>query len=233
MRAECPPELWEVVSKCLQKAPAARYADLGQLAQALASFAPERSRACIRRILWLTEDNRTSTIKSSLFTDSYDRVPTNPAQPRRRWLLAGVLASALGLGLGLFLMRGARGPVTVRVSSGVIPASSVVPAPEGASAIASVSAPQGASASPIVLVSNSAASPVESPPTHRKSAAPSPVTRSRARSTIEPESASAPQHQPEVTPKQTESRTPTAPIAPDNGSDRTKAWLMQPIVERK
>ena len=105
MRADCPTELWEVIDRCLKKDPAQRFADLGKLARAIAPFAPERSRPCVGRILWLAESNKSSTIKSSLFADSYDRVTTNPPRRRRRWLLAGGVATGVSLGLGVLVTR--------------------------------------------------------------------------------------------------------------------------------
>ena len=106
LRVDCPSELWSAVARCLAKDPVDRFVDLGELTRALAPFAPDRSRSCIGRILWLTENNKSSTIKSSLFTDAYDRVTTNPPRRGHRWMVAGGIATSLGLGLGIFVARG-------------------------------------------------------------------------------------------------------------------------------
>ncbi|MDI1483651.1 serine/threonine-protein kinase [Polyangium sp. y55x31] len=49
-REDLPPELGEVVLRCLQKEPAGRFQTVAELADALAPFVPERSRALLDRI---------------------------------------------------------------------------------------------------------------------------------------------------------------------------------------
>ncbi len=105
IRRDCPAELWEVVARCLQKDPLHRYADLGELAHALAPLAPERSRASIARIRWTADVNIQTTTRPSTFSDSYDRVSTNPHRNRYRWVVAGGIASTVGIGLSLTTIR--------------------------------------------------------------------------------------------------------------------------------
>lgn len=87
LRPECPAELWTVVNRCLAKDPALRYAHLGELAKALAPFAPDRSRACIARILFTSSTNDTSSPRTSPFSDSFDRVMTQRDYGRLRPVL--------------------------------------------------------------------------------------------------------------------------------------------------
>lgn len=105
VRRDCPPELWGVVKRCLEKAPLKRYLDLGELAQALAPLAPERSRASIARIRWTVEANSQSSTRPSAFSDSFERSTTLAGRSRSRWLIAGGLASTVGIGLSLAAMR--------------------------------------------------------------------------------------------------------------------------------
>jgi serine/threonine-protein kinase len=49
LRPDLPPELYEVVARCLQKAPAERFADAAELAEALQPFAPASSSAIVER----------------------------------------------------------------------------------------------------------------------------------------------------------------------------------------
>jgi serine/threonine-protein kinase len=53
-RADVPAGLEAIVAKCLQKDRTQRYANIGELAQALLEFAPERSRISIERVLHLS-----------------------------------------------------------------------------------------------------------------------------------------------------------------------------------
>jgi serine/threonine protein kinase len=51
MRPDVPPELEAVLARCLEKTPAARFANVGALASALAPFGPPRSEVSVERIL--------------------------------------------------------------------------------------------------------------------------------------------------------------------------------------
>jgi eukaryotic-like serine/threonine-protein kinase len=241
LRTDCPPALWEVITKCLQKDPDERFGDLGQLAQALTPFAPERSRPCIGRILWLTEATRTSTIKASLFNGSYDRVMTNPTQRRRRWMIAGGIASTIGLGIGLLGMRAHHARPLARVSSPVrIPlnlspghsASSTgrerEPMPSAAperepmlpvevpAALADVAAPS--------VVGSSVAAAGKSGRRHKpKPPSATGISRTTPTASVSDTAATPPYEAP--------SPLPSNAIANDN--EKTGDWLMPPVTERK
>ncbi|MBL9026044.1 MAG: serine/threonine protein kinase [Myxococcales bacterium] len=49
-RSDVPPAMRDVILRCLQKDPAMRFADVGELAEALAPFAPARAQASLLRI---------------------------------------------------------------------------------------------------------------------------------------------------------------------------------------
>lgn len=105
LRRDCPLELWEIIAKCLQKDPANRYDDLGQLAEALAPMAPERSRGSVGRIRWTADANGPETTRALAVSDSYDRVVTTPHRNRLRWVIAGGIAFIFGIGLSVVAIR--------------------------------------------------------------------------------------------------------------------------------
>jgi serine/threonine-protein kinase len=53
-RADLPPGVEAIISKCLEKDRTDRYANVGELARALLEFAPDRSRVSVERVLHLT-----------------------------------------------------------------------------------------------------------------------------------------------------------------------------------
>jgi len=232
LQSDCPPALWEVVTKCLQKDPDERFGDLGQLAQALAPFAPERSRPCIGRILWLTEATRTATIKSSLFNGSYDRVTTNPTQRRRRWLVAGGIASTIGLALGLLGMRVHHQRPLPRVSSPGHSVSSTGREHEPMPSAAPVREPMLPVEVPAALADVAAPAVVSSSVTAAgktrgaiKPRALSGTTRSRTTPTASVSDTAA------TPPHETPRPLPSNAIANDN--EKPGDWLMPPVTERK
>lgn len=133
VRAELPPGVSEIVNKCLRKNPRERFTDLGQFARALAPFAPDRSRVCIARILWLAERAHTATEHTSLFTDSYDRVPTSPMRQPRRLLLASGITATIALGVGLLVTRSVQERPLAKVSYAIGGEDSATRVPEPAS----------------------------------------------------------------------------------------------------
>ena len=105
IRNDCSTPLWDVVERCLRKNPDERFSNLGEFAKALSVFAPERSKGAIARICWTADVSSTCPTRASLFSDSFDRVMTNPRYARRRWVIAGGVASVLAIGLSLVAHR--------------------------------------------------------------------------------------------------------------------------------
>jgi eukaryotic-like serine/threonine-protein kinase len=105
IRGDCPTELWAVVNRCLRKDKSQRFTDLGELAQALAPHAPERSRASIARIRWTVEANSQSSTRPSTSSGVYDRAVTPTGRGHSRWWIAGSIASSVGIGLSLAALR--------------------------------------------------------------------------------------------------------------------------------
>jgi len=132
LRAGCPeaPEgLAAVVRRCLEKDPAHRFGSIAELAQALAPYAPERSRLSIERI----------ARAAGAVTASLPDAAATPAR-RRRTLLLGA-ATALALGTALLAAR--RAPV---VAESAVAASPSPPAPSASTAMAPGPDPQAISA---------------------------------------------------------------------------------------
>lgn len=230
LRTDCPPALWEAVTKCLQKDPDERFGDLGQLAQALTPFAPERSRTCIGRILWLTEATRTSTIKSSLFNGSYDRVMTNPTQRRRRWLIASGIASTIGLGLGLLGMRVSHERPGARVSNQAKPSISTARAHEPTLPGTSERQALPSAEVPVVHTDIDAPPLAGTTPTGKPRVTPNP----RASSAIagsRPPPAPSDSGPSDTLPHETPS--PASSNATTSNDEKAADWLMQPVKERK
>jgi serine/threonine-protein kinase len=72
LRPEAPPELERVILRCLEKDAAGRYPDVGELARALAPFAPKRALACVDRAEGIV---RTATLP----VDFVEPPPPSPA----------------------------------------------------------------------------------------------------------------------------------------------------------
>jgi eukaryotic-like serine/threonine-protein kinase len=229
LRQDCPAELWEVVSKCLQKTPEKRFADLGEFAKALVPFAPERSRACIARIRWTVDETKQGVTHPSLFSDSYDRVTTNPKRRRYRWVIAGSIASTVGIGLSLIPMRRASHTVDLRPSPSNRISNDRAPEPQpSVSARLDENPVPNATASASASVAGVAAAP-RSPPLQSTSK----PTASR----------SAEQHAPlaprSSAPAREVARATSPPSAtassahPNDTPTNQTLWPMAPVTERK
>jgi eukaryotic-like serine/threonine-protein kinase len=101
LRPDCSTELWKIVARCLEKEPERRFAHLAELALALAPMAPNRSSGSIDRIRWTADSAHQPASRPSCFSTCHDRTVTNSTRGSHRWLLAGGLASTLGVGLTL------------------------------------------------------------------------------------------------------------------------------------
>jgi len=90
LRPDLPAALVPVVSKCLEKDRAKRYANVAELAKALAPFAPQRARASVQRIIRTVESPGVTTGMLDLPPSDHDRtsdMPTAESVPasRRAW----------------------------------------------------------------------------------------------------------------------------------------------------
>lgn len=102
LRANVPPELVAVVSRCLEKNPAARYANAAELAEALAPFAsPSGGRMAERARLALARTSEALALGWSPSRPSIDvlpsHAPSSPSSPSVR-AVAGESGSASGTG---------------------------------------------------------------------------------------------------------------------------------------
>ena len=185
-RPDLPAGLWEVVAKCLEKKPNDRYANVGQLADALAAFAPPQSSATLVRISRLAGNlPPTSAVRSSSPSErphlelvvqplghtasswTPDRTtPLVPRSPKRLWFAVAIVSALVGSG-GAFAL--AHEGVTLRSlgawrsaaasSTGAV-ASAVVPPQTGVPSPAEIAT---AAAVAIAPASAAPASPATTP----------------------------------------------------------------------
>ncbi len=173
-RGDVPEALSSVIDRCLQRDRNQRYANVGELALALAPFATAESHASVRRITALLTEGQLGPHKESEETNNVDAAAAAaasepqdepslgtqsafaqnaPAKPRRFKLALGL---ALGLAsvfaAGFFALRHAGGPIAQAASSAA--ASSAA----ASSAAAAPSAVPAASAAPAASVAEPAAS---------------------------------------------------------------------------
>ena len=165
-RAELPEGLAELVAKCLEKEPDSRFANVAELAEALAPYAPARSAATLARIA-----RQTSTSVTEPSADARSEpmpAPTAATAPGGRsrfpalWIVIGALVVAVVV---LLVMR--REPPVSPTSSPAAPLASAPPTAFGstlgpaASASSSVAAatPPSATARPASSVAKTAPTP--------------------------------------------------------------------------
>jgi serine/threonine-protein kinase len=147
-RPEVPIELEEVIVRCLEKEPAARFASVGELAQRIGPFAPSDMAPLVGRVGRISARTHASSEPPHADAPDFERPPrfaaTGEALARSRsgsiglpsgarpfWIGAGVLVVGL---LGLVVARG--------------PWSAPSPSPALASTFASPSAMQGTATGP-------------------------------------------------------------------------------------
>ena len=192
-RPETPPGLSAVIERCLQKDPAQRFGNVSDLANALASFAPMRSRLSVERIskvlraAGLTTASLAPPAESSAAarvgdstSAAWSPTSTSSSRPASRWPLWLGLSAALlvGAGLAALALRGGHGDVATPSASPAPPLAheaaasptqvELAPAPSVAQApsvAAPSSAPSAASA-----VANAVVAPRPTP--HRPNPAP-------------------------------------------------------------
>jgi eukaryotic-like serine/threonine-protein kinase len=206
-RPDTPPGLWAVIERCLQKDPAQRFGNVSDLANALSSFAPARSRLSVERIsrVLRAAGVATASLAPPPETGAAARVgdstsaawsPSSTSSSRRSGKLP------LLLGLGAVLVAGALAAVALRGGHG-----------EGAAASAPVpSVAPPAAAAPAAVQLAAAPSAVEAPVAAAASPAPSsaPVAPSAAAAAPRPAAA-----RPKAVPaKHVEPAPAPAPVAP-------------------
>jgi serine/threonine-protein kinase len=193
-RPDAPPGLWTILERCLQKDPAQRYGNVSELANALVSFAPARSRISAERI---SKVLRAAGIETHSVSPPPDPVsaagarlgdstsaawsPSSTGTSSRgagKWALLGVALAVLVVGggaLALALRGGSTPPAdsAAAVSLPVaVPASAVVaPAPVATPSAEAASAPVALASSPPTPAINAASA----------AAAPSPLAKAAPR----------------------------------------------------
>lgn len=160
VRPDAPAELESVVLRCLEKDPANRFADVGDLARKLKSFASAEGRESVERIVLMlerrTRNSRTTRPPSLPAAESRAivHIPPPPARAKdgnRRILEVALLAFGVigcSIGIGAF--------IAVRSLQGVLAARQTQDRP----VVASLSPALAASPTPIATVT--AVAPVES-----------------------------------------------------------------------
>src|SRR5882724_2677318 len=140
-RPDTPPGLWAIIERCLQKDPAQRYGNVSDLANALASFAPVRSRLSVDRIskVLRAAGVAASSLAPPAETGAASRVgdstsaawsPTSTSSSGRSSklpLLLGAAGVLLAGALGMLALRGGHAEVAAPA-----PAPAASPAPQAA-----------------------------------------------------------------------------------------------------
>jgi serine/threonine-protein kinase len=189
LRPEVPPALEAVILRCLEKQPAQRYPNVGELATALLPFAPARAKASVERISGIVEASgqpSAPALPSPPQRDESTGPGTLPAvgrttpgrAPGKAWVIgAGFFAGIVVAGVAAFVLRpqGAPAHEAAVVASG--PAIAVAATASASASATPVVAPDPA------LASASAAPPPSAAPTQR---APASAPRAAALPTARP-----------------------------------------------
>jgi serine/threonine protein kinase len=162
-RPDTPPGLWAIIERCLQKDPAQRFGNVSDLANALASFAPARSRLSIDRISKVLRAAGVATASlvppaeagaAARIGDSTSAAwsPSSTSSSRGPsklpWLL-GLGAVVVAVGVAALGLRGGHAEVAAPSSPVPAPPAAAAPAPvQLAPAPAAIEAPIAAVASP-------------------------------------------------------------------------------------
>jgi eukaryotic-like serine/threonine-protein kinase len=185
-RPDVPPGLEQAILKCLEKDRNNRYANVAELAVALADFGPSRSRASVVKISRVIQNAGLAASGSApLFSVPPSKPPpggptmaswgqttrTAAGTRRKAWLFGGGAIALLAIGAGAAMLAG-RGsaPVSVGPATGLV--SPVVAPTETPAPIAAVSPPPSPA-----IAADAAAAAASSPAANENAAAPAETTK--------------------------------------------------------
>lgn len=218
LRPHYPKGLEAIIARCLQRSPSRRFANIADLATALADFGPPHSRHAAQAIFALVEP--TAPVPQTHLTaneggDGDTRQDTTVYLPQEGGVSGGRLLATLGIALGSFALGGGVGWVMSletdpTKSAGVaVEAPAVAPSPSPAPRPPPVIAPEPVAAEPAPEAPP--VKPVSPPPLPRRE--PRPVTPPR-KPPPEPAPPPAPQPAPDPAPAAVDPAPTSVPLAP-------------------
>ena len=160
LRPELPPRLVQVIDRCMEKQPGARYANVAELAAALAEFGPKRSSRSVERVSQvlqaaglsanaLASSDRAASAANAGTMAGWGQ--TTPDRARKTALVGTIVVVAIALlGAGAFFLHSTRTPVAAAATE---PLASASASPATAAAPTTSAS---AEASPAVLPAPSA-----------------------------------------------------------------------------
>lgn len=193
-RQGVPPGVQAIVDRCLQKNPAGRFANVGELARALVAFGPSRSEQSVERIEHVLRlsagpaflggsEGARGDGAASTFSPSTSQAP----RAASRWLLWSGLAAVVGIGAAaaataVALRRSSIPPPSTKTGSPA-PFAATASGPPAALSLAPAAPPAASSlaaqADPGSIPAPSASTFAASPPT-----SPTPASPTSARATV-------------------------------------------------
>jgi serine/threonine-protein kinase len=220
-RPDTPPGLWAVIERCLQKDPTKRFGNVAEMANALAGFAPARSRISIERVtkVMRAAGFEAASVPPAADTSPAARVgdqtnaawsPSSTTVPQRSNKMPLLLGAAGVLVVGVvaaFALSGSRhGDATAASAASLTPVT-----PAAATPVAPAAAPTEPAASaipsPLAATPPSPAPAPEAAPSSAPAASPAAATPAHA-SAPRPKAAPAKHVEPAAAP------TPAPPPAP-------------------
>ena len=227
LRLDVPPQLVQVIEQCLEKLVVRRYANMAELAVALAPFGDEGAQRSCERIIDLLDASGPVTRSSRLEVNppaqslssapptshSWQHALRSPSRPNRGRVIALVATTAVLLAVGAAGLGGVLGTTDTPVSPASNRAAAADEAHTDRGATQAASPPKGAP-SPAASTSSSEAKP---PPRSTANAGGGPTTTAVADGSASPSSATrhpprwgAPV-KPTTTPRSSGSKPPTRP----------------------
>jgi serine/threonine protein kinase len=164
LKPDVPAGFGAIIRRCLAKSPDDRYADVGELARALAPFAPPEAQTLVARIAGISERHQSgkaprrskpapdvpveATAPLTKTTDAFSNSQFRKSKGAARWVGLSVVMLALGLGLFVWARGSSRSYVEpdASVTNGE---NALVPAPREPSSAAQ---PGPANANPSVTI---------------------------------------------------------------------------------